>query len=53
MLCLILVYQVIDIHGRNAQESILMYKHLIFLDFILQDIEEGLKVILTDQYWHK
>ena len=48
MLYLILVYQVIDTHGRNMQEFILMYEHISHFDFVLQDIEEGHKIILTD-----
>ena len=31
----------------------LMSEHLTIYKYVLQDIEEGIKVILTDHHWHK
>ena len=56
--------EVINIHGENESEeivdkisqnehSILMNEHLTLFQYVLQDIEEGTKVILTDRYWQK
>ena len=35
------------------ERYICMKEHLPMQKYVLQDIEEGLKIILTDRYWHK
>ena len=35
------------------EHYILMKKHLLMYKYVLQDIEEGLKIILMDHDWHK
>ena len=44
------MYHIIDTHGGNVEESILMNEHISSFDFVLQDIEESDEIIFIDRY---
>ena len=35
------------------EHFLLMKEHLLILKYVLKDIEDGVKIILTDHDWHK